>query len=75
MLMAFPLKKKPRSEIDALHSQYGGQLADWRARCEAAEAKHAAANIQVDIIIITKMVTMVVMMMVMMMVMVMVIKD
>merc|ERR1719507_2020680 len=37
-----------RSEIDALHGQYGGQLADWRARWEAAEAKHAAANIQVE---------------------------
>jgi len=37
-----------RSEIDALHGQYNGQLSDWRARCEAAEAKHAAANIQVE---------------------------
>ena len=37
----------PRSEIDALHGQYSGQLSDWRARCEAAEAKYAAANIQV----------------------------
>ena len=30
-----------------MHGQYNGQLSDWRARCEAAEAKHAAANIQV----------------------------
>merc|ERR1719167_723428 len=37
-----------RSEIDALHGQYSGQLSDWRARCEAAEAKHAAANIQAE---------------------------
>ena len=36
-----------RSEIEALHGQYSGQLSDWRARCEAAEAKYAAAHIQV----------------------------
>ena len=34
--------------MDALHSQYSGQLADWRARCEAAEGKLAAANVQVN---------------------------
>ena len=34
-----------------MHGQYSGQLSDWRARCEAAEAKHAAANIQVQIIV------------------------
>ena len=33
-----------------MHGQYSGQLSDWRARCEAAEAKHAAANIQVQIV-------------------------
>ena len=37
-----------RSEVEALHSQYSGQLADWRARCEAAEGKLAAANVQVN---------------------------
>jgi len=36
-----------RSEIDALHQQYSGQLADWRTRCEAAEAKWGEANVQV----------------------------
>ena len=36
-----------RSEVDSLHGQYAGQLADWKARCEASEAKLAAANIQV----------------------------
>ena len=30
-----------------MHGQYSGQLSDWKARCEAAEAKYAAANIQV----------------------------
>ena len=39
----------PRSEIDALHGQYSSQLSDWKARCEAAEAKYAAANVQVII--------------------------
>ena len=38
-----------RSEIDSLHGQYAGQLADWKARCEASEAKLAAANIQVGL--------------------------
>ena len=49
-MIVIVIDKYRRSEIDALHTQYGGQLADWRARCEAAEAKYAGAHVQVIVI-------------------------